>query len=51
MRLIRKAVDRLLAKERVDPGIEVEDDQVACVFCCGSHGAEFMDDPSRLCEG
>ena len=51
MRLTRKAVDWRLAKERVDPGIEIEGDQVACVFCCGIYGVEFMDDPLRLCEG
>ena len=29
---IRQAVDRLLAEERIDPGIEVEGDQFARVF-------------------
>ena len=35
---IREAIDRLLAEERVNPGIAVEGDQIACVFACSIHG-------------
>ena len=36
--VIREAIDRLLAEERVDPGIAVEGDQIACVSASGIHG-------------
>jgi hypothetical protein len=35
--LIREAVDRLLADEGVDPGVEVEGDKLAGGFGCGIH--------------
>ena len=48
---VREAIDRLLAEKRVNPGIAVEGDQIACVFACSIHDGGFMDDPLSLCEG
>jgi len=36
--LIREAVDRFLADERIDTGIAVESDKLADAFDCRIHG-------------
>ncbi len=40
--LISKAIDRLLAEQGVDPGIEVEGDKLPRASVGGIHAAEFM---------
>jgi hypothetical protein len=41
LNFIREAIDRLLTQERIDPGIEVEGDQLACVSAFEAHSTSI----------
>ena len=44
-KLIRKPVDRLVAKERIDPGVAVEGEKLARVSVQGIHGRKLWTIP------